>query len=267
MTRPTEETAMHTRLLKCALEVDDARAFWARVDPSTEVTPQRAFDEYWFGARSMARIKVLLANMRARFTAFPSALDALHRWPHMAPDTRRAICHWHLQLADPLYRAFTGAWLVERRESGRVDITRDRVVAWVGEQGPGRWTMSTRVQFASKLLSAAFAAGLVGGKRDPRPVTLPRVTDDALEYLMYLLREVTFAGTLLDNPYARSLGLDPQALIERLRSLPGLDFKRQGELVDFGWRRPDLGAWADARFGPAGAGSGPVDALPAAGGV
>ncbi len=258
MTQPAEATAIHTRLLKCALEVDDARAFWSRADSTTGLDAQRAFDDYWFGARSLARVKVLLLNMRARFADFPAALDALHRWPHMTPDTRRAICHWHLQLADPLYRTFTGEWLVERRAT-RPEITRDLVVNWVGDQGPPRWTMSTRIQFASKLLSACLAAGLVGSKRDPRPLTLPRVPDAALEYLMYLLRETVIAGTLLDNPYARSVGLDPRGLTDRLRKLPGLAFERQGDLADFGWRCPDLRAWADARFGAAD--------LPAAGGT
>ena len=78
----------------------------------------------------------------------------------------------------------------------------------VADQGPGRWTMATKVQFASKLLSAAYAAGLVASRRDPRPLTVPRVPDDALEYLLYLLREVEFEGTLLDNPYVASVGLD-----------------------------------------------------------
>ena len=113
--RPREATLMHTRLSRCALEVEDSRAFWARADEATDVSAQQAFDEYWFGARSLARVEVLLANMRARFSAFPSALAVLHGWQHMSPETRRVICHWHLQLTDPLYRRFTGAYLVERR--------------------------------------------------------------------------------------------------------------------------------------------------------
>jgi hypothetical protein len=50
--------------------------------------------------------------LRARFDAFPNALHVLQRWPHMSPDTRRVVCHWHLQLSDPLYRDFTGTFLV-----------------------------------------------------------------------------------------------------------------------------------------------------------
>lgn len=247
--RPREATDVHTRLLKCALEVDDSRAFWAHVDPTSPPSATQAFDEYWFGARSLPRIEVLLTNMRARFSAFPSALATLRAWPHMSPDTRRTLCHWHLQLADPLYRRFTGSYLVDRRaHHDRPHVTRDLVVTWVAQQGPGRWTMPTRIQFASKLLSAAYSAALVASNRDPRPLTLPRVPDDALAYLMYLLRETDFDGTLLDNPYTRSVGLDGPALDDRLRALPGLALTRQADLVDFRWAHPDLAAWAHAHL-------------------
>ena len=244
--RPAEETRVHTRLLKCALEADDARAYWRHRDPDEPpVDASHVFDTYWFGARSLSRIQVLLTNFRARFDAFPTALRVLHAWPDMDPDTRKLICHWHLQLSDPLYRAFTGDALVARREGPRPEITRAVVLAWVSDQGPGRWTMSTRIQFASKLLSAALSAGLVGTNRDPRPLLWPRVGDDALTYLLYLLRGIDFAGTLLANPYLASVGLDGDTLASRLRTLPALTFRRQADLVDFGWRFEDLPAWAD----------------------
>lgn len=247
--RPQEVTDVHTRLMKCALEIEDSRAFWGRAGKITHFTAQQAFDEYWFGARSLARIEVLLANMRARFCAFPPALDVLHRWEEMSPDTRRSICHWHLQLTDPLYRRFTGDYLVDRRDNLRPEVTRDLVTEWVSQHGADRWTMSTRIQFASKLLSASYSAGLVGSNRDPRPLTLPRVPDEAIEYLMYLLREVTFEGTLLHNPYVHSVGLEGGFLEDRLRALRGIRFARQGDLVDFGWRYSSLREWADANFG------------------
>ncbi len=243
---PNEETAIHTRLLKCALEVEDSRAYWSHRSGAPAPTAKTAFDEYWFGARSMSRIEVLLSNLRVRFDTYPQALEVLHQWQQMRPPTRTAICHWHLQLADPLYRAFTGDYLVVRRDGGRPEITRDLVTTWVQDQGPGRWTMATRIQFASKLLSASYAAGLVASKRDPRPLTVPRIPDDALEYLLHLLREVTFEGTLMHNPYLRSVGLDGGVLTDRLASLPNLSFGRQGDLVDFGWRYDSLRAWADA---------------------
>jgi len=120
------------------------------------------------------------------------------------------------------------------------------VTAWVGEHGPGQWAMTMRIQFASKLLSAAYSAGMVTANRDPRPVGTPRVPDEALEYLLYLLHETEFTGSLLDNPYLRSVGLDGAVLTERLRRLPGLEFRRQADLTELDWRYRDLRAWATA---------------------
>ncbi len=244
--RPSEHHEVHTRLLKCALVVEETRAYWEQVQPGVRPSVQRAFEEYWFGAKSLARVKVLLANFRVRYESFSPCLELLHAWRGMDPVTRALVCHWHLQLADPVYRAFSGDWLARRREGPRAEVTRDLVVSWVGEHGPDRWTMVTRIQLASKLLSAARSAGLVGSVRDPRPLVFPRVSDVALTYLLHLLRGVDFEGTMLDNPYLRSVGLTGGPLEDRLRGLSALDFSRQGDLVDFGWRHPDLLAWARA---------------------
>jgi hypothetical protein len=251
--RPAETREIHTRLMKCALEVEESRAYWSRFEPGEPPPPvSRVFEEYWFGARSVPRIRVLLTNLRARFDAFPAAARVLHRWSAagMAPDVRRVICHWHLQLSDPLYRAFSGDYLVARRNE-RQSVTHDAVVAWMTKVGHEHWTMGTRIQFASKLLSCAYAAGLVGSTRDPRPLGVPRLDDDALAYLMYLLRDVTFEGTPLANPYLASLGLDGALLEDRLRLLPSLGFSRMGALVEFGWRHRNLEAWADSWLPPA----------------
>lgn len=250
--RPAEANHPHTRLLKCTLEIEDSRAYWQHVAPDGQpASAVEAFEQYWFGARSLSRIKDLMINFRDRFDAYPAALRVLIHWPEMAPDVRRLICHWHVQLSDPLYRAFAGHYLFQRRQALRPEITRDLVVAWVSQEGASRWSMATRIQFASKLLSAAFAAGLVGSIRDPRPLVLPRVSNDALTYLLYLLRDLEFSGTLLENPYLASVGLDGPLAEDRLRALPALGFRRQGDLIDFGWRYPDLEAWARAKILPA----------------
>ncbi len=167
----------------------------------------------------------------------------------MGPETRRIICHWHLQLVDPLYRAFTGDYLVERRGDLRPEVTRDGVVRWLDLQSTAHWTLSTRIEYAGKLLSTALAAGLVASNRDPRRLLTPRVEDEALEYLLYLLRGIQITGTLLDNPYFASVGFAGSALEERVRRLPGIRFRRQGDLIDFGWLYPSLDAWADANLG------------------
>jgi len=249
--RAHETREIHTRLLKCALEVEDARAYWPRAQPGVLTPSSEVFAAYWFGAKSLDRVGVLLSNMRARFDAFPAALRVLGAWPDMEPTARGLICHWHLQLTDPLYRSFSGDWLVERRGRPQGALTRDLVLTWVSDQGPGRWRMSTRVQFASKLLSSAFAAGLIGSNRDPRPLTLPRVSDEALGYLLYLLRDIDVEGGTFDNAYLRSVGLSGAQLDDRLRALPSLDFHRQGALVEPGWRHADLAAWAAATLPPA----------------
>lgn len=245
MEAPREVTEIHTRLQNCTLEVENSRAYWRRASVDGEpVQARQAFEEYWFGARSLPRVQQLLANFRFRFDTYPFALRVLTQWPDMEPEIRRLICHWHLQLTDPLYRQFSGEYLIRRRESLRGDVTHDLAVRWVEDQAPGRWSMSTRIQFGSRLLSVAHAAGLVGSNHDPRSLEFPRVPPAALAYLLYLLRGVEFEGTLLDNPYVTSVGLEGQYLEERLRSLPGLRFQRQGDLVDFGWTYPDLTAWA-----------------------
>lgn len=248
--KPAEVTKPHTRILKCALEVEDARAYWQHTDGSRVATARQAFDEYWFGARSLARVEVLLANFRQRFDGFPPSLSVLHRWSVMSPDTRRLICHWHLQLADPIYRELTGDFFPSRHAEGRPEVSRELLVRWIGEHST-EWTMATRIQFASKLLSAACSAGLVVTRRDPRKLAYPRVPDDALAYLLHLLRGVRFEGRLTDNPYLRSVGIDAATLADRLRTIDGIELRRAGGLTDFTWAHPDLASWAAARIGAA----------------
>ena len=246
MALPAEATGVHTRLLKCTLEVETSRAYWTLAGREERSTARRAFEEYWFGVRSLGRVEVLMANLRARYDAFPAALRALNGWEEMDPDTRRLVCHWHVQLSDPMYRAFTGSYLVARHEGARPSVTHDLAVAWVSGHDSGRWNMATRIQFASKLLSAAHGAGLVGSTRDPRPLQFPRVGELALTYIMYLLRGVRYEGTLLENPYLASVGLQDSTLEDRLRGLSALRFRRQGDLVDFGWRYEGLEDWASS---------------------
>jgi hypothetical protein len=239
-----EQTSVHIRLLTCGLEVDHSRAYWARANGSCPIAAQQAFDEYWFGARSLPRIRMLLSNFRVRFDAFPGALAVLHEWHDMPPSMRPLVCHWHLQLSDPLYRAFTGDYLPERRQGHRAEVTRDLVLNWLKKHGPEQWQMTTRIRFTSNLLSASLAAGLLGSKRDPRPALTPVVDDDALLYLLYLLRTIEFSGTQSDNPYLRSVGLTGARLENRLRGCSAVKIRRFGDLVDLEWGYEDLRQWA-----------------------
>lgn len=242
--RPAEVTDLHTMLLKCTLEIENSRSYWQWAHRSSALTAERAFEEFVFGDRSLRRLKELLPQLRTRFDAYPPALSVLHEWTSLPPETRRLVCHWHVQLSDPLYRRFSSDYLLERRASGRTVVSRDQVVQWIRQQIGDRWSASTRINYASKLLSAVHSAGLVLSNRDPRPLGFPPVPDEGLEYLLYLLRGIDFEGTLLDNPYLASVGLERRLLDDRLRSLPNLTYKRQSDLVDLQWRYTDLRAWA-----------------------
>lgn len=251
MNELAEVTEPHSRLLRCSLCVEESRAYWAHVDPAAPRTSAReAFSRSWFGAKSEAWTTELLANMRLRFDAFPAALRVLAGWRSMSPDTRRVICNFHVQLTDPLYRAFSGTFLPARRSALRADVYRQTVIQWTAEHGLSRWAMKTQLQFTTRLLSCAGVAGLLRGRRDPRQAVAPRVPDHALEYVLYTLRALRFDGSLIDNPYLASLGLVGGALADRLRALTSVEFRQIGDVHELDWRFPDLAAWAAATLEP-----------------
>lgn len=225
----------HTRILRLTLAVAESRAYWSSVDPtqSGAARIERAFNERWFGYKSLARVKLLLTNFATRFDAYPTALEALRHWSPEAPATRSLVCHWHLQLSDPLYRSFTGSWLTERRLSGRPQFDTDIVARALVSEGLDGVAPSTRQQYAMKLMRAADEAGLISpSNQGPRTALAPRVPDEALGYLVRVLRQLSFSGDWRDNPYFRSVGLDADAVDARLRRLPDVSYQRMGELVE-----------------------------------
>lgn len=119
------------------------------------------------------------------------------------------------------------------------------VLRWVRTTFPDRWGESTLAQFAGKLLSAGAEAELVSPAPDPRKLPLPRVTDEALAYLLFLLREIRFEGSLTDNPYLHSVGLTGTFLDHRLRSVGAVQLRRVGNVSDFTWAHADLARWAE----------------------
>ncbi|MDQ3263393.1 MAG: DUF1819 family protein [Myxococcota bacterium] len=230
-----EVKAFHTRVLRLTLAVQESRAYWEAVDPQMQGTPriERAFNERWFGSKSLARVKLLLANFAHRFDAYPEALDTLRRWRPTDPGTRPLLCHWHLQLSDPLYRTFTGDWLWARRDEGRREFDTDIVARWLATLPNAEWAPSTRFQFATKLLRAADEAGLISGAKDgPRTLLTPRIPDEALGYLVRRLQQISHPGTWRDNPYFRSVGLCEEGLEARLGRLPEVQYRRMGDLVE-----------------------------------
>lgn len=243
----SEVTEIHTRLLRLALGVEESRAYWERIDPSVPPAsrPLTAFQERWFGGKSLDRVRFLLAAFAERFDQFPGTLEALRRFVSADPITRQVLCHFHVQLSDPIYRTFTGRFLVRRRGLRGASVDRDVTARWIRDEYPERWSAATEVQFASKLLSAASEAGIVTSKKDPRTILIPKVSDLALGYILYTLRGIRFEGTLLENPYLASLGLTDRFLEQRLRGLPGLSYRRLGDVVDFEWAYPNVVAWAE----------------------
>lgn len=248
--RRAEATEIHSRLLRCSLCVEESRAYWANVDPDhPRESAVGAFEQSWFGTKSEPWTTELLSNMRVRFDAFAEALRVLATWRAMRFETRRLICHLHVQLTDPLYRRFTGSFLPERRESIRPSVQRQAVVDWVIANGPERWALKTQIQFATRLLSGSLAAGLLGGNRDPREAITPRVPDEVISYLLYVLRETSFEGTLIANPYLSSLGIVGSIVDDRFHALSSIDYRRVGSTFEIGWRYNDLASWARAELG------------------
>lgn len=243
----SEATAIHTQLIRFALGVEESRSYWEHADPALPAAGRAmvAFEQRWFGSKSLERVRFLLASFAKRYDAFPEALAVLRRWRSMDAPARQVVCHWHLQLSDPLYRRFTGEFLVARRGMREPRIDRDGVLRWLKAELPGRWAEATAVQVASKLLSATSEAGLISPKRDPRALLLPKVPDVALGYLLHLLRSLRFAGTLTENPYLASVGLSEGFLEQRLRALRGVTFRRLGSVTELEWDAATLTEWAE----------------------
>jgi hypothetical protein len=238
---------IHTRLITVSLIVDEARTFWRVQNPEQSKAEQieAAFTERWFGNKSLARVRRLVRALHERFAVIPSTLSTLRQWDPDEYQTRALVCHWHTQLTDPLYRRFTSDFFEQRRRYPEPTVDHDVTLRWVQSTCPGRWSEPTNGRVASGLLSTAHSAGLCAEGPAQRALLFPFVTDDALTYLLLLLREVRFDGTLLSNPYLSSVGLTEGFLELRLRKLSTLRFSRMGDLTDIQWAFPDLKSWGD----------------------
>src|SRR5690606_11160181 len=56
--RPAEVTAVHTRLMRCTLAVDDCATYWQKADLAVSPSERAkvAFERRWFGTKSEARL-------------------------------------------------------------------------------------------------------------------------------------------------------------------------------------------------------------------
>ncbi|MFM7425256.1 MAG: hypothetical protein ACKO7W_09750 [Elainella sp.] len=246
-----EFTQFHTRILRVSLAIEESRAYWEhlKLDTPREKRAEGAFEERWFGSKSMDRVRRLLAEFSHRYDAYPVALQVLTQWRPSDAVTRQNICHWHMQLADPTYRAFTGVFLEQRRLQPGAGIDRDGVARWVSQQLKVEWSSATTQRMAAGLIASATDAGLCSENAGTRSLRYPKVTDEALAYWLYLLRNLSFEGTILDNPYLASVGLSEGFLEQRLRRLPGLSFNRMNDLHEFNWQYPSLKTWAVEELG------------------
>ncbi|MBR8839457.1 MAG: DUF1819 family protein [Stigonema ocellatum SAG 48.90 = DSM 106950] len=240
-----ESHQFHTRLLRTSLALEETRAYWEhlRIDIPKEKLVVVAFEERWFGSKSIDRVRSLLVEFSHRFAAYPITLDILRHWQPSNPTTRENICHWHLQLTDPMYRNFTGVFLEQRRQQPNPNVDRDIVARWVTQQLESEWSAATTLRMATGLIAASADAGLCSENSGKRQLKYPKVTDEALAYWLYFLHHLSFTGTLINNPYFHSVGLNESFLEQRLRNLPGISFNRMGELYDFGWQYADLKSW------------------------
>ncbi len=155
---------VHTRLMNVSLALEESRAYWENVPPKEdqrtmppegdqltirpEIAPDRlplaAFEQRWFGNKSLTRVRRLLRTFDSRFGAFPRALAVLRRWRPRDPATRRNVCHWHTQLSDPLYRAFTSDFLEQRRCLRDPSVDPDVTARWIDRRTAGKWAPSAR---------------------------------------------------------------------------------------------------------------------------
>lgn len=245
-----EETSLHTRMLRIGLAEPDSRVYWAQaarfIPPAQKI--QVAFEERWFGSRTEARVRYLVNNLAARFDAFPASLSVLARWNPTDIVDRTVICHWHVQLSDPLYREFTSQVLAARWQRPEPTIDRSSVVRWVERKMEGRWSSATSQRMAVGLLATAAEARLCEPTKNIRSLTYPRVSDHALTYLLYLLRDLKYQGNLKDNPYLRSVGLDGELWEQRVRKLPWLSYRRVFDVQDLEWPFDSLLSWGKEVF-------------------
>jgi BrxA len=200
-----EVTTPHTGLLRLGLALQQSLAFWrkATTDLPTKELVQEAYQQKWFGQVTEARNRYLVAHLAKRF---PYAIRrSLNLKASSDMQRNQLVCHWHLQLTDPLYRSYTGEFLLSCWSNPTTSVTLDESAHWVKNQPLSQdWKAVTIRRLASGLLSAATDAGLCQGSgKTERELRLPNVTEDDLNYLQRLLKASECQTPL---PYHLSVG-------------------------------------------------------------
>lgn len=90
----SEVREVHTRLLRMGLVPDESQVYWrhAPSDRHPGELVETAFQERWFGAKSMARVRYLLTGFGYRFYDFAGSLEALKSWDPADLHERQVVC-------------------------------------------------------------------------------------------------------------------------------------------------------------------------------
>ncbi len=229
-----ESNELPKHLPRCAMLVEESLAYWEHIDPRS--SPEDRLDEArrdrWFGPpQHPSRISNLLTELAARFDAFPHALRLLQSIA-LPPASCPLVCHVHFALADVRYRRFTGEYLADRRERGLGAAGVEQVAEWIAANERALGRPSSHAGLAKRLLVSAGEAGLIEEDGAPRAVGPPELLGMVVAYVLYLLREIRFSGTLLENAYLRGLGVTAENVRETIEAAPGVR-------MTAGWRAGD----------------------------
>jgi hypothetical protein len=239
--RPQEVKSIHSRLLRLGLAVRESQIFWRTRDPeqSTKLTIERAHQEGWFGAKSLKQVEYLVTSLDTRFTG---AITDLRVWDPAEKADRCWVCHFHLQLTDPLYRQFTAHYLSHRLERAQPNIEKLSALRWLNQLAPNKWAVATAERLVSGLVSALNEAGFSRGRSSPRDIVIPPLSNESLAYLLFLLKNSEFEGSILSNPYLKTTYLG-EDLERRLTELPGFDYQHNDEGGTLKWKVDSFLDW------------------------
>lgn len=185
-----EVTSPHTGLLRLGLALPQSMLFWQKAtqDLGVPELAEQAVQESWFPELSEKRARYMIGQLQKRF---PFELRQLLGFaPRLESIQNQVLCHWILQLTDPLYRNYTAEFLLACWSRPTTTVTVDESAEWVSRQRLcSAWQPVTVRRMASGLLSAATDAGLcLGSGRAERELRLPPVTESDVELLKDILR-------------------------------------------------------------------------------
>ncbi len=247
-----ESTVLHKDLQRSALLVEDSVSYWEHIDPRSAM-PDRVLEarrDRWFGSKVQANVVgARLRDLAARFDAYPHALRMLQSVT-VPVELRPLVCHVHLALADRRYRRFTCEYLAQRRERalGAPDVA--HIADWLRASEPSFYYPAAFDGLAPRLLATAREAGLVDDDGTPRELGPTEVPPHATAYVLYLLREVRFAGTLRENAYLRGLGIvGEKDIAAAIEAAPGIREVTRGRGRSVAFEEAGLLEWGERWWG------------------